>query len=383
MLDLKYETIEDINNVINNFYKVPKISRFVIANKVHSRLKELDKYVKINKGNPILNYPSERFIVNEEIIDNEYRKYAYLLEEDVESFNFTIYNDMTLTLDNINKVYEIINFCKEQNNKADEIYLEKFPSHRDLIHVFKMAVTNLNMFFLGSSPDIFRTSLDDIEFIISTNMLTDSHVRRLLLPAISLSDMRIYKSFFKNNQELYKRLVALFNTQINLVKQRRDEFILTRPFNDESLKAYLKIQKMGYEEMLVSMDYNGDYDISNKIFNIDVNEMLEVDIYVKNNQPHLKKINMIDKFKLEHSGLKPIMNKTYNGNDYYLHYKKNVQYLLYKDNNGTCFMIGKLPNGEFKSYRISLNESNSFMDKITSNTILESTFITDYRKMNR
>ena len=85
---------------------------------------------------------------------------------------------MTLTLDNINKVYEIINFCKEQNNKADEIYLEKFPSHRDLIHVFKMAVTNLNMFFLGSSPDIFRTSLDDIEFIISTNMLTDSHVRR-------------------------------------------------------------------------------------------------------------------------------------------------------------------------------------------------------------
>lgn len=310
MLDLKYETIEDINNVINNFYKVPKISRFVIASKVHSRLKELDKYVKINKGNPILNYPSERFIVNEEIIDNEYRKYAYLLEEDVESFNFTIYNDMTLTLDNINKVYEIINFCKEQNNKADEIYLEKFPSHRDLIHVFKMAVTNLNMFFLGSSPDIFRTSLDDIEFIISTNMLTDSHVRRLLLSTTSLSDMRIYKSFFKNNQELYKRLVALFNTQINLVKQRRDEYILTRPFNDESLKAYLKIQKMGYEEMLVSMDYNGDYDISNKIFNIDVNEMLEVDIYVKNNQPHLKKINMIDKFKLEHSGLKPIMNKT-------------------------------------------------------------------------
>ena len=102
MIELKYETIEDINNIIANFYRIPKLSRFVIANKVHSRLKELDKYVKINKGNPILNYPSERFIVNEEIIDNEYRKYAYLLEEDVESFNFTIYNDMRLTIDNIN-----------------------------------------------------------------------------------------------------------------------------------------------------------------------------------------------------------------------------------------------------------------------------------------
>ena len=40
-------------------------------------------------------------------------------------------------------------------------------------------------------------------------------------------------------------------------------------------------------------------------------------------------------------------------------------------------------NGMLKAYRITINEQNSFLDKLTSDTMLESTFVTDYRKMNR
>lgn len=385
MENISFNTLEDLQKSVDNFYKVPVRSRFVIANKIHSRLKELNGFVKVFKENPILNYPSERFIIGDSISENEYTKYTHLLDEDVESFNFTIYSDIELSLDNLTGLYDIIRFCREQNNKADNIYLEKFPSHKDLIDVFKMAVSKINMFFSGSSPEIFKSSLDDIEFIISTNILTDSHVRRLLLAPIRLIDLPVFKSFFKEHNDLYKRLVAIFNTQISLVKQRRDEFILMKPFNDEALKAYLKIQKMGYEEMLIGMEYNGDYDISNRMFSIDINKALKVDEYVRVDYPHLKRINMIDKFKLESHGLKPILNKVYKGKDYYVHYKKGAQYLIYKNNDkqDVYFMIAKFPDGKYKSYKVTINDSNTFMDKLTLNSILESTFVVDYKKMNR
>lgn len=385
MENISFNTLEDLQKSVDNFYKVPIRSRFVVANKIHSRLKELNKFVKVYKENPILKYPSERFIVIDSIGENEYSKYSYLLDEDIEAFNFTIYNDISLALDNLTGLYDIIRLCREQNNKADDLYLKKFPSHKDLIAVFKMAVSKLCLFFQGSSPEIFKSSLDDIEFIISTNILTDSHVRRLLIAPIRLLDSPIFKSFFKNNEELYKRLTAIFNTQISLVKQRRDEFILTKPFNDAALQSYLKIQKLGYEEMLIGMQYNGDYDVNKKHFFVDINNALLIDEYIRVDYPHLKRIGMIDKFKLESHGLKPILNKVYDGKDYYVHYKNNIQYMLYKNENkpDLYYMVSKSKGDKFKSYKITINHSNSFMDKLVLDSTLESTFVVEYKKMSR
>ena len=72
MNDFKFDTLDDIKKSIADFYKIPIRSRFIISNKIHSRLKELDEYVKVSKDNPILNYPSERFIVDDKYEDNEY-----------------------------------------------------------------------------------------------------------------------------------------------------------------------------------------------------------------------------------------------------------------------------------------------------------------------
>lgn len=386
MEDFKFGTKEELQNSVNNFYKLPMRSRNIIANKIHNRLKELDEFVKVYGENPILNYPSERFIImDRKSSDNEYSSYAnYLNENEIEKFNSIVYNDMELSLNKFTGVYDVVGFCKEQNNKADELYLSKYPSHEDLINVFKKAVSSIELCFLYElAENRARQSMDDVEFVISTNILTESHVRRLLLSIIKLLNMPIFKSRFN---DLKPRLNSLFNSRIQLAKQRVDDFTLARPFNDSALQAYLKIQKIGHEETLVQSYYNGDYSITDKVFNVDVNLMVMIDEYVQANHHKLKLIDMIDKFKLEQNGLTPILNKMYKGKDYYMHCKNGIQYLLYKSIKfeDVYYMITKINDeNRFKSYRITLNESNTFLDKMTSSAMLESTFITNYKMMNR
>lgn len=384
MEEFKFDSLEDVQNVVNNFYKLPIRSRMLYAHKVNLRLKELDGYVKVNAENPILNYPSERFIVNSDKTENEYSKFENLLNEDVEMFNYKIYDDISLSLDNITGIYDIVRLCREQNNKADDLYLKKFPSHKDLIAVFKQAVSKIEMCILYDFvEDIAVNSMNDIEFIISTNMLSNSHVRRLLLAPMRLFEMQIFQRTLSNYDHIKQRLVALFNTQITLVKQRRDEFMMLRPFNDNALRAYLKIQKIGYEETLLDKEFNGDYDPSDNFFATDMNIIKQIDTLVKKEYP-VQPINMIDKFKLEQHGIKPIMNKVSDGKEYYIHSKKGIQYVLYKSKRSDCiyYMITKL-NGDLKSYKITITDKKPVMDEVTANTILESTFITNYKKMNR
>ena len=384
MEEFKFDSLEDVQNVVNNFYKLPIRSRMLYAHKVNLRLKELDGYVKVNSENPILNYPSERFIVNSDKTENEYSKFENLLNEDVEMFNYKIYNDISLSLDNITGIYDIVRLCREQNNKADDLYLKKFPSHKDLIAVFKQAVSKIEMCILYDFvEDIAVNSMNDIEFIISTNMLSNSHVRRLLLAPMRLFEMQIFQRTLSNYAHIKQRLVALFNSQITLVKQRRDEFMMLRPFNDNALRAYLKIQKIGYEETLLDKEFNGDYDPSDNFFATDMNIIKQIDTLVKKEYP-VQPINMIDKFKLEQHGIKPIMNKVSDGKEYYIHSKKGIQYVLYKSKrtDSIYYMITKL-NGDLKSYKITITDKKPVMDEVTANTILESTFITNYKKMNR
>lgn len=385
MNEFKFDTLDDIKKSIADFYKVPIRSRFIISNKIHRRLKELDEYVKVSKENPILNYPSERFIVDEKFDDNEYSKFEYYLDSgDIEQFNFSIYNDISLAADKLTGVYDIVRFCREQNNKADDVYLKKYPTHVDLIAVFKKAVTSIEICFLYEFVEsIAITAMDDIEFIISTNILSDSHIRRLLLSPMILVQMPIFSKRFEN---IRPRLTKLFNTQIAIAKHRRDEFIINRPFNDTALKSYLKIQKMGYEEKLLNMDNNGDYEPKGLIEgSINIMEAVAIDEPVLDMYKNIRPINMIDKFILEEHGFFPIIPKTYNNKDYYMHIKKGVQYNLYSSilKENTYYMFTRLPNSDVKSYKITINNNKPAIDKITSAAMLESAFITDYKKMNR
>ena len=164
-----------------------------------------------------------------------------------------------------------------------------------------------------------------IEFVISTNILTGEHVKRLLLSVINLLNIPIFRARSTN---IKSKIDRLYNLEIDMVKQKVDEFTLARPFDDSALRAYLKIQKIGHEESLVQSYYNGDYSITDKIFNVDTDLMQRIANIVRLKYPNIEPINMVDKFKLEQNGVTPIMNKMYRGNDYYVHMKKGLQYMV-------------------------------------------------------
>ena len=82
-----------------------------------------------------------------------------------------------------------------------------------------------------------------------------------------------------------------------------------------------------------------------------------------------------DKFKLEEHGFGPIDKVSKNS---YVHMKNGKQYNLYRGNKSNVYyMITESAKG-LKSYKITLNAKES-LDNLTSDVILESTFITSDR----
>ena len=69
----------------------------------------------------------------------------------------------------------------------------KYPSHKDLIDVFKKAVASIELCFLYEiSENRALQAMEDIEFVISTNILTGEHVKRLLLSIVTLLNVPIF-----------------------------------------------------------------------------------------------------------------------------------------------------------------------------------------------
>lgn len=360
---MKFDTLEDVQNAVIDFYKVPIRSRFIVSNKIHKRLKELNSYVKVNKGNPILNYPSERFIVNYDSTENEYSKYIELLDESIDQFNAHIYEDIQSALVNLTGINDCIRLCREQNNKADDLYLKKFPTHSEVIGIFKKAVSKIELCFLYELVDsIANTAIDDIIFIINQGVLSKHHIKRLLSSPMHLLKMPI---FSKRMENIRPRLAAL-NTDTF------DEFRARLPYNTHQLESYLRYNKIGFEEELINMDTNGDYKLNIESFDVDTKMYEAVKENVIETYGELIEIDVIDKFKLEEHGFGPIDKVSKNS---YVHMKNGKQYNLYRGNKSNVYyMITESAKG-LKSYKITLNAKES-LDNLTSDVILESTFIT-------
>ena len=118
------------------------------------------------------------------------------------------------------------------------------------------------------------------------------------------------------------------------------------PFNYQQVNSYLRYNKVGYEEELINNDFNGDYVIEH----VDIS--FDNDISTKINEafPYLESINIIDKFRLEEHGLKPITEN----NSHFVHHKNGKQYNLYKS-KGNYYMVTESHKG-FKSYRITIED---------------------------
>ncbi len=311
-------------------------------------------------------------------MENLYESYNNYLEEDIELYNQYVNEHLETLLEGQLTVYETIDVCKKCNSDADKVYLKKYPTHRNVVNICKKAVSLIESFIVNEYNEyIVENMLQDIEYSISTGVLTESHVKRLLRSPMELLYMPIYKTRFK---ELRPRLEALYNSEISIVKHKLDDFELAQPLNEAGIIGYLKLQKLGYEESLVMNDLNGDYERPEG-FEIDINAMLMVDEYVSSDYSVLEMLSPIDKFKLETNGLVPIRNVEYEGKEYFVHNKNNHQYLLYKLNESTYYMVTRLLKEDFKAYKVTIKENTQSIDKITYNQILESLFITNEKKI--
>lgn len=262
----------------------------------------------------------------------------------MQEFNTEILETMKNQVGKIKSVYEVCEFCKKGNQIANEEYLKKYPTHKDLLSIIERAVTILESNIIHEyNESIVENVLTDIEFIIGQNVLTESHIQRLLLSPMRLQEFPIFK---KRMDNINDRLNELYNCESSRFYYKYDELKANLPFNYQQVNSYLRYNKVGLEEELIDNDYNGDYVIEHVEvhFNPDsINKINEA-------YPQLEHINIIDKFRLEQHGLKPIKE----GYNQFIHYKNGKQYNIYKS-NGEYYMITESRKG-FKSYKITIND---------------------------
>lgn len=259
-------------------------------------------------------------------------------------FNQEILETMKKQVKNIKSVYEVCEYCKKGNSIANEEYLKEYPSHKELLSLMERAVTILEFNIINKYDEVITENiLNDIEFIISQNILTEAHVKRLLLSPYTLQNLPIFK---KKTEDIYERLTELYNCKSDKFYYEYDEFKASLPFNYHQLESYMRYNKVGYEEELINFEFNGDYVFESSTFT--VNEKTFEKIHENYNS--LNGIDMIDKFKLEQHGIKPIIEH----NNQYVHFINGRQYNLYKKDSN-YYMITELSKG-FKSYKLTIHD---------------------------
>jgi hypothetical protein len=299
-----------------------------------------------------------------------------LLNEDVEKFNLGIYSEIKSKLKETTSIYKIIDICKESNKEANDIYFKKYNTHKDLVNIIERAVSIIESCFINEyKPVLVENMLDDIEFVIGQNVLTESHIKRLLLSPVTLQQMPIFSIKTEN---IKSRLNDLYNMKNMRYDCCYESFKAEMPFNYQQVKSYLKYHKVGFEEELVGNDINGDYKRKTPNIAICKESVIAIDEPVVDMYKNIEPINIIDMFKLQEHGFEPIIAKHYDGKDYFVHFIHDSYYNLYKSKicENTYYMFTLLPNSSVKSYKITINEKPE-IDKITSNAMIESTFITD------
>lgn len=299
-----------------------------------------------------------------------------LLNEDVEKFNLGVYSEIKSKLKETTSIYKIIDICKESNREANDIYFKKYNTHKDLVNIIERSVSIIESCFINEyKPVLVENMLDDIEFVIGQNVLTESHIKRLLLSPVTLQQMPIFSIKTEN---IKSRLNDLYNMKNMRYYCCYESFKAEMPFNYQQVKSYLKYHKVGFEEELVGNDINGDY--KRKTHNIAIckESVIAIDEPVTDMYKNIEPINIIDMFKLQEHGFEPIIPKHYDGKDYFVHFIHNNYYNLYKSKlcENTYYMFTLLPNSSVKSYKITIDEKPQ-IDKLTSDAMIESTFITD------
>lgn len=264
----------------------------------------------------------------------------------MQEFNQEILETMEKQVKNIKSIYEVCEYCRNGNKIANEEYIKHYPTHKDLLAILETAVIILELNIINDyEEDTVENALHDIDFIICQNVLTEAHIKRSLLGPYTLQGLPIFKKKIDSIREI---IINLYNCESSQYYYEYDEYKATLPFNYQQLESYMRYNKVGYEEELINQDMNGDYLIEHVEIHFDIDSVNKV-----NEAYDLDKINLIDKFRLEQHGLKPIEECC----GQFIHYKNGKTYNLYKKND-YYYMITE-SNNKFKSYKIKVEDKES------------------------
>lgn len=364
----------DVIRAVNEFDKVkPALQkhRWMV---IESTLAKLDKTVEVEVDNPINKFDTRRVICKESKNNNNiFKNYINILQNDVEDFNNIVYNRISNTINSKDSMKTIFQISREYNMYADELIIKYYPHLKPYCEVLRTAVYKIvDYFFKSMNLEIINNILDDIEFIINSNVLCSSHIERYTFIFKLLMSKSLYSNLLDNNTK--DRILAITIVDCDNFYTLPSNKMHT--VNINSLLSYLKIRKRDYEMDLVYNDLNSDYNKVN-LYVDDIDKSIERIFNQYITISGLFNIDDVDVLKLNNKGFSPIFHYTkfaptreYNIY-FYIDPKTKLKYVVLKTKNKDEYLF----INKDKKFNVQL-KFNSLKESL--NEILESTItITD------
>lgn len=363
----------DVIRAVNEFDKVkPALQkhRWMV---IESTLDKLDKTVEAEVGNPINKFDTRRVICKEVKNTNIFKNYINILQNDIEDFNNIVYNKISNTINFKDTMKTIFQISREYNMYADELIIRYYPHLKPYCEVFRTAVYRLvDYFFKSMNLEIINNILDDIEFIINSNVLCSSHIERYTFIFKSIMGKSLYSNLLDNNTK--NRIWSITSVDCDNFYMLPDNKMYT--VNINSLLSYLKIRKRDYEMDLVYNDLNSDYNKVN-LYIEGIDKSIEKIFNQYITIVGLFNIDDIDVLKLNTKGFAPIFHYTKfaPAREYNIYFytdpKTELKYVVLKTKNKDEYVFVN----KDKKFKVQL-KFNSLKEPL--NEILESTItITD------
>lgn len=297
---------DDVIRAVNEFDKVrPALQkhRWMV---IESTLTKLDKTVEAEADNPINQFDTRRVICQEVKINNIFKNYINILQNDIRDFNDIVYNKISNTINFKDSMKKIFQISREYNMYADELIIRYYPHLKPYCEVFRTAVYRLvDYFFKSMNLEIINNTLDDIEFIINSNVLCSSHIERYTFIFKSIMRKSLYSNLLDDNTK--DRIWAITSVDGDNFYMLPSNRMYT--VNINSLLSYLKIRKRDYEMDLVYNDLNSDYNKVN-LYKEGMDKSIEKIFNQYITIVGLFNIDDIDVLKLNTKGFSPIFHYT-------------------------------------------------------------------------
>lgn len=381
MYDYKFDTVADLQAVVDQFCNCPKGSRLTVAKRVINRLSELGGYVRVYNDNPITLYKSDRFIVlANESRYNEFSKYFDIIKKDKRGFNSAVFEDMKVELVRCKSIPNVLCRGNQLNYDANVVYRQFFPEDTDYMYILEQSCSKLfNFYANGTDVNVCEEALDEIYYLMNGLYLTDTHIKRQLLPVSIIKDWSLYKALDDVN------IGDRIDTLMSMTKEdKRTPFdFLAHSNKIDQVEFYMKMQKRSHEQTFVNSNLyssGNNYRIDNKI---NVNGMRDIYEVIKMDDS-ITTLLTSDVFRLRENGFSI---EEYGGS--------GVRLSCFRD-DGIDYLVGKsksIPDdyiafyrnrmGAIKRFKIVLKPKREPMSSEAMDRFLESMLVKPNTKMNR